>query len=107
MIEGREGFEALASILDVEGLDAIFLGPVDLAQSLGPGLQSEHAQVVGIVVLAVEAAARKKKAVAVFAPNATAALAGSWGDAGCCIGGHRGDGPSFAIVASGIDVVAI
>lgn len=73
MIEGREGFEALDEILAVEGLDAIFLGPVDLAQSMGLGLQPEHPQVVEAIISAVEAARRRGKAVAVFAPTAAAA----------------------------------
>jgi 4-hydroxy-2-oxoheptanedioate aldolase len=73
MIEGRAGFAALPEILRVDGLDAIFLGPVDLAQSMGFGLQSEHPQVVQAVIEAVEAAREHGKAVAVFAPTAEAA----------------------------------
>lgn len=37
-IEGAEGLENLAEIIQVDGLDVIFLGPYDLSQSLGiPG----------------------------------------------------------------------
>jgi len=32
MIEGSEGLQALPDILEVNGLDAVFLGPVDMAQ---------------------------------------------------------------------------
>jgi 4-hydroxy-2-oxoheptanedioate aldolase len=35
MIETRQGLENLESILDVPGVDAIFVGPSDLSQSLG------------------------------------------------------------------------
>ena len=73
MVEGRDGLDALPEILDVPGLDAVFLGPVDLAQSMGLGIQPEHPQVVQAVVDAVEAAAGKGKRVAVFAPTAAAA----------------------------------
>lgn len=37
-LEGQEAFEHLDEILDVEGIDVIFIGPYDLSQSLGvPG----------------------------------------------------------------------
>lgn len=37
-IEGQEGFDNLDEILDVRGIDVIFIGPYDLSQSLGvPG----------------------------------------------------------------------
>jgi 4-hydroxy-2-oxoheptanedioate aldolase len=80
MVEGREGLDALQQILDVPGLDAIFLGPVDMAQSLGVGLQPEHPRVVEAITSAVAAAAAKGKRVAVFAP--TAAAARRWLDRG-------------------------
>lgn len=73
MIEGREGIAALPEILQVEGLDAVFLGPVDLAQSLGVGLEPEHPRVVQAVSEVVQAAAAAGKATAVFAPTAAAA----------------------------------
>lgn len=80
MIEGREGLDNLDQILQVDGVDAIFLGPVDLAQSLGVGLQPEHPAVVEQVSLAVKAADARGKATAVFAP--TAAAARRWFDRG-------------------------
>ncbi len=37
-IEGRRGLDALDSIMTVEGIDVLFLGPYDISQSLGvPG----------------------------------------------------------------------
>ncbi len=72
MIEGMLGMESLDSILEVGGLDSIFLGSVDLAQSLGVGNQSEHSQVFEAVHVAAEKAAGKNKAIAVFAPSSQA-----------------------------------
>lgn len=73
MIEGRAGLEALPAILDVEGLDAVFLGPLDLAQSLGLGLAPEHPRVIETVADVVKQAQARGKATAVFAPTAAAA----------------------------------
>ncbi|HWU38687.1 MAG TPA: aldolase/citrate lyase family protein, partial [Candidatus Acidoferrum sp.] len=73
MIEGREGIQALPEILEVPHLDAVFLGPVDLSQSLGLGLQPEHPRVIETVSAVVQAASEKGKGTAVFAPNAAAA----------------------------------
>jgi 4-hydroxy-2-oxoheptanedioate aldolase len=73
MIEGRGGLESLPDILAIDGLDAVFLGPVDMAQSLGLGLQPEHPRVIETVGSAVEQAQRLGKATAVFAPTAEAA----------------------------------
>ncbi len=73
MIEGREGIDALPEILEVPNLDAVFLGPVDLSQSLGVGLQPEHPRVIEAVAGVVKAAAERGKATAVFAPGAAAA----------------------------------
>lgn len=37
-IEGQEGIENLDDILDIEGIDVLFIGPYDLSQSIGiPG----------------------------------------------------------------------
>ena len=72
MIEGKEGIEALPAIMDVEGLDGIFLGPVDLSVSMGLGMQPEHPKVVEAVAEVVRAAEGKGKSTAVFAPTAEA-----------------------------------
>lgn len=73
MVEGPEGLAAVQDILDVDGLDAVFLGPVDMAQSLGLGLQPEHPRVIEAISAVVEVAARKGKATGVFAPTPAAA----------------------------------
>lgn len=73
MIEGQEGLDALADIIAVPGLDGIFLGPVDMAQSLGVGGQPEHPKVVTAIGEVVAAASAQGIATAVFAPNVVAA----------------------------------
>ncbi|WP_083733884.1 HpcH/HpaI aldolase/citrate lyase family protein [Sphingopyxis sp. KK2] len=73
MIEGKDGLAALDDILGVEGLDAIFLGPVDMAQSMGFPGQPEHEAVVAAIEEAVERAGRRGVGVAVFAPDAAGA----------------------------------
>lgn len=44
-IETREGLENLDAILQVEGIDGIFIGPMDLATSLGHFCDPSHAEV--------------------------------------------------------------
>jgi 4-hydroxy-2-oxoheptanedioate aldolase len=69
MIEGKEGLAALDDILAVPGLDAIFLGPVDMSQSLGVAGQTDHPLVVGEIQKSVEKASKADIAVAIFSPN--------------------------------------
>jgi len=45
-IEGKKGVENLDDILMVKGLDAIFVGPYDLSQSLGVPGEIDHPRVV-------------------------------------------------------------
>ena len=45
-IEGREGLANLKEMLTIEGLDAVFVGPYDLSQSLGVTGQVTHPIVV-------------------------------------------------------------
>jgi 4-hydroxy-2-oxoheptanedioate aldolase len=73
MVEGKEGLEAIESILGVKGLDAILLGPVDMSMALGvPGLP-EHPTVVGSIAGIVERAHARGVATGVFAPTTEAA----------------------------------
>jgi 4-hydroxy-2-oxoheptanedioate aldolase len=44
-IESRKGLDALAAIVKVDGIDAVFLGPADLAASLGYPGQPAHPEV--------------------------------------------------------------
>jgi 4-hydroxy-2-oxoheptanedioate aldolase len=73
MVEGKEGIEAIDDILGVEGLDAVFLGPVDVSMALGVPGQPEHRLVLKALSELIERARAKSVATAVFAPTAVAA----------------------------------
>jgi 4-hydroxy-2-oxoheptanedioate aldolase len=61
MIETRQAVENIEEILDVPGIDAIYVGPADLAFSLGktPKLDSEDAEQLGMYEI-VLGACRKR-----------------------------------------------
>jgi 4-hydroxy-2-oxoheptanedioate aldolase len=80
MVEGKEGIAAIDEILAVPGLDAVFLGPVDLAASLGLAGRLDHPQVVAAVRSVVERAAAAGMAAACFSPSVDGAR--RWLDAG-------------------------
>ncbi len=52
LIESRAGFDNLESILEVEGIDSVLLGPFDLSSSLGVPGQLDHPEVVRRLQLA-------------------------------------------------------
>ena len=54
-IESRAGLDALPQIADVDGIDGIFLGPADLAASLGHLGRQDHPEVTGAVEAAIKA----------------------------------------------------
>jgi 4-hydroxy-2-oxoheptanedioate aldolase len=65
-IEGMEGINNLEEIVQVEGIDVIFLGPYDLSQSCGvPGLVNDP-KVLEAMKGAVETAKKYGKAVGTF-----------------------------------------
>lgn len=68
-IEGKEGIENLHEILEVDGVDIIFLGPYDLSQSLGVPGQVNHPKVVMAMKDAVLKAKLKNKVVGTFVEN--------------------------------------
>src|SRR3954469_15377844 len=80
MVEGKEGVAAVDEILATPGLDAVFLGPVDLAASLGLAGRLDHPQVVEAVRSVVERAAAVGVAAACFSPAVEGAR--RWLDAG-------------------------
>ena len=69
MIETREALENLDGIMDVNGLDAVFVGPSDLGQSLGygPGLDREEPEVVEAIDGVLAAARDRGLAAGIFA----------------------------------------
>lgn len=74
MIEGREGVANLDSILEVPGIDVVFVGPYDLSQALGvPGEISNPIVTDAMSDIAGKAQARKV-ALGTFADDPETAL---------------------------------
>ncbi|MCD6596868.1 MAG: aldolase [Bacteroidales bacterium] len=65
-IEGKEGIENLDNILDVDGIDIIFIGPYDLSQSLGVPGQTNHPEVINAMKSVVNKAKQKNIVVGTF-----------------------------------------
>lgn len=65
-IEGMEGINNLEEIVQVDGIDIIFLGPYDLSQSCGVPGQVNDPKVVDAMKGAVETAKKYGKAVGTF-----------------------------------------
>ena len=73
-LESEEAVNDLDAILDVPGIDVLFLGRTDLSQSLGhPGL-TEHPEVEAVVERAVARITRTDVALGVVVPNVEQAL---------------------------------
>jgi 4-hydroxy-2-oxoheptanedioate aldolase len=72
-IETTGALDNLEEIVAVEGVDAIFLGPGDLAASLGMIGHPDHPQVAALIDDALSRAREFGKAVGVFAANAVQA----------------------------------
>lgn len=65
-IEGLEGINNLDDILDVEGIDVIFIGPYDLSQSLGITGDVKNIKVLDKMKEVIEKAKLKNKIVGTF-----------------------------------------
>jgi 4-hydroxy-2-oxoheptanedioate aldolase len=72
-IETRQALEHLDSILAVDGVDAVFFGPGDLAASMGIPGQADHPDVTAEIEKGLARVRRTAKAAGVLAPNATIA----------------------------------
>ncbi|GAB3551722.1 4-hydroxy-2-oxoheptanedioate aldolase [Arthrobacter tumbae] len=68
-IESAAAVEAVEDILAVEGVDAIFMGPADLAASMGLLGQQEHPEVRAAVERCLDAAKKSGKPAGVNAFN--------------------------------------
>jgi 4-hydroxy-2-oxoheptanedioate aldolase len=68
-IEGQQGIEQLDAILDVEGIDIIFIGPYDLSQSVGVPGQIDSPVVVEKMMEIIEICNRRGIAVGTFVDN--------------------------------------
>jgi 4-hydroxy-2-oxoheptanedioate aldolase len=80
MVEGTEAVRQIDRIIGVDGLDAIFLGPVDMSHALGVPGQPEHPRVLSTLVEVAGKARAADVTAAVFAPDAARARA--WWSAG-------------------------
>ncbi len=65
-VEGVEGVNNVESIVEVEGVDMIFVGPYDLSQSLGRPGAIWHPDVLAAVQRVVDACGRRGVAVGTF-----------------------------------------
>ena len=68
MIETREALENVDDIMSVPGLDAVFVGPADLGQSLGegPGMDRTEPAIVEAIDAVLEAAVRNGLVAGIF-----------------------------------------
>jgi len=79
-VEGKEAFEEIDGILDVKGLDAILLGPVDLSMALGVPGHVDHPIVIQAMKDMVKKANDKGVKCGTFAMDKK--NASMWFDAG-------------------------
>jgi 2-keto-3-deoxy-L-rhamnonate aldolase RhmA len=79
-VEGERGVENIDEILDVDGIDVVFLGPYDLSQSLGIPGQVTDDRVEELMERVCERAADTETVVGAFADDAE--IANKWIDAG-------------------------
>lgn len=61
-VEGKAGLEALGDILDVEGIDGVFIGPADLSVDLGFAPTADAPEIRAIVLDAIDQIAASGKA---------------------------------------------
>jgi 4-hydroxy-2-oxoheptanedioate aldolase len=71
--EGKKAIENLDAILDVEGIDIVFVGPYDLSASLGIIGQIDHPMVMEAIADICRRAAKKNVKVGCFADNVQSA----------------------------------
>lgn len=72
-LEGNEAIKNIDDILQVEGIDIIFIGPYDLSQALGYPGQVDHPEVIEKMKYIVSKAKNKNIAVGIFVDDLKAA----------------------------------
>jgi len=86
-IEGTKGVDNIDEILKVRGIDAIFVGPYDLSQSMGVVGQVSHPKVIGKIREIIALSKKADVAVGVFTDTPQGAK--EWVEQGvlyCCLG---------------------
>ncbi len=89
-VEHIDGVRAIGSILDVAGVDAVFIGPYDLSASLGKPGRLQDADVREAVAAVAAACAARKVPVGIFSGDIAASA--------------RALGDGYTLVCSGIDI---
>lgn len=79
-IESEEGLKNLDAILDVPGIDVVYIGPLDLSQALGYPGQIDHPVVADTIASLIKTIRAKGIAVGIHA--ATTLQAQTWAEAG-------------------------
>ncbi|WAH60654.1 HpcH/HpaI aldolase/citrate lyase family protein [Pseudomonas silvicola] len=88
-VESAEGVAQAADIAGVDGVDGIFIGPNDLAASLGFIGRADEPVVQDAIAQTIAATRRQGKAVGILAPNET--VARRYLDMGCSMVGVGSD----------------
>lgn len=88
-VETRSGLENLEAILAVDGVDAVFIGPADLAASLGHLGEPSHPDVRAAIELALQLIAASGKAAGIFVTDP--ALAARYRELGASFVAAGGD----------------
>jgi 4-hydroxy-2-oxoheptanedioate aldolase len=65
-IEGMEGVRNFDQIIEVEGIDVVFIGPYDLSQSLGLTGQVEHPEVLQEIEKLIARCREQGKHIGIF-----------------------------------------
>lgn len=73
MIEGKEGLELLPSLSADDGLDGIFIGPMDLSGALGKPGDPEHPVVLDAISGILDHARERGLAAGIYCPTPEAA----------------------------------
>jgi len=79
-LEGRKALDNLNEILDVEGIDIIFIGPYDLSQSMGYPGQVSHPEVIKEMKQIVDTARKRNVIIGTFTDTLDSAK--MWKEAG-------------------------
>lgn len=68
-IETREALKNLPQILDVDGVDGVFIGPADLSADMGHGGNPQHPEVQAAIEDAIQQIRRAGKAPGILMAN--------------------------------------